>query len=336
MEDFKKQLEQTIKELNEIQSSSDWEKIGKLTKQKQDFEDLIKKQENIVKLENQLKDIEKILITEKDLELLKLAQNEKQEIITSLEKSKKQFQNNEKSGPKSIIVEIRAGAGGDEAGLFAFNLFEMYTKYAESQGWKVKILNDHRSEVGGYKEVCFQIDGKNAYKLKHEAGVHRVQRIPTTEKQGRIHTSTASVAILTRPEKQEINIKTEDLQIDTFRSSGPGGQNVNKRETAIRITHLPSGLVVESQNERNQLQNKENALAILQAKLLEQQELQAHKQMTDKRKSQVGQAMRSEKIRTYNYPQNRITDHRIKKTWHNIEEVMAGNLDNIIDSLKEV
>jgi len=334
MEDFKKQLEQTIEELNEIQSSSDWEKIGKLQKQKQDLEESIEKQKSISNLENQLKDIEKILTTEKDLELVKLAQQEKEQVLIDLEKTRKQFQN-EESGPNSIIMEIRAGAGGDEAGLFAFNLFEMYTKYAEHKNWKVKILNDHRTDVGGYKEVSFQINGEGVYNLKHEAGVHRVQRIPTTEKQGRIHTSTASVAVLVKPKKQDITIKPEDLQIDTFRSSGPGGQNVNKRETAIRITHLPTGLVVESQNERNQLQNKENALAILQAKLLEQQKLQAQKQMTDKRKSQVGQAMRSEKIRTYNYPQNRITDHRIKKTWHNIEEIMAGNLDDIIASLKQ-
>ena len=340
MEDFKKQLEETIEELNKIQLSSDWETIGKLTKQKEELESNIEKQENIANLENRLKETEKLLTTEKDTELLTLARSEKEEITVELEKSKKIFNKilrGEDSSANSIIMEIRAGTGGDEAGLFAFNLFEMYTRFADSQGWKTKILNDHRTEVGGYKEVSFQIDGDQVYdKLKHEAGVHRVQRIPTTEKQGRIHTSTASVAILIKPKKQDITVKTEDLQIDTFRSSGPGGQNVNKRETAIRITHVPTGLVVESQTERNQLKNKENALSILQARILEQQDINAKKEMTDERKSQVGQAMRSEKIRTYNYPQNRVTDHRIKKTWHNIEEIMTGEILDVIESLEEL
>jgi len=340
MEDFKKQLEETIEELNKIQLSSDWENIGKLTKQKEDLESNIEKQENIANLENRLKETEKLLTTEKDIELLNLARSEKEEITIELEKSKKIFNKilrGEDSSANSIIMEIRAGTGGDEAGLFAFNLFEMYTRFADSQGWKTKILNDHRTEVGGYKEVSFQIDGDQVYdKLKHEAGVHRVQRIPTTEKQGRIHTSTASVAILIKPKKQDITVKTEDLQIDTFRSSGPGGQNVNKRETAIRITHVPTGLVVESQTERNQLKNKENALSILQARILEQQDINAKKEMTDERKSQVGQAMRSEKIRTYNYPQNRVTDHRIKKTWHNIEGIMTGEILDVIESLEEL
>ena len=340
MEDFKKQLEQTIEELSKIQLSSDWETIGKLTKQKEELESNIEKQENIANLENRLKETEKLLTTEKDTELLTLARSEKEEITVELEKSKKIFNKilrGEDSSANSIIMEIRAGTGGDEAGLFAFNLFEMYTRFADSQGWKTKILNDHRTEVGGYKEVSFQIDGDQVYdKLKHEAGVHRVQRIPTTEKQGRIHTSTASVAILIKPKKQDITVKTEDLQIDTFRSSGPGGQNVNKRETAIRITHVPTGLVVESQTERNQLKNKENALSILQARILEQQDINAKKEMTDERKSQVGQAMRSEKIRTYNYPQNRVTDHRIKKTWHNIEGIMTGEILDVIESLEEL
>jgi peptide chain release factor 1 len=340
MEDFKKQLEETIIELNEIQSTSDWEKIGKLTKQKEDLESNIEKQENIENLKNQLKEAEKLLITEKDPELLNLVRTEKEEITITLERAKKIFDRilkGEESSANSVIMEIRAGTGGDEAGLFAFNLFEMYTKFADSQGWKTKILNDHRTEVGGYKEVSFQIDGDQVHhRLQHEAGVHRVQRIPTTEKQGRIHTSTASVAILVKPKKQDITVKTEDLQIDTFRSSGPGGQNVNKRETAIRITHVPTGLVVESQTERNQLKNKENALSILQARILEQQDINAKKEMTDERKSQVGQAMRSEKIRTYNYPQNRVTDHRIKKTWHNIEGTMTGEISDMIEALEEL
>jgi peptide chain release factor 1 len=232
---------------------------------------------------------------------------------------------------ESVIVEIRAGQGGNEAGLFANDLFRMYSKYAQAMDWKQKTLDSRPTEIGGVKEIIFELRGIDVVsKMENEAGVHRVQRVPHTEKEGRVHTSTASVAVLLKPKTTEITIKTEDLKIDTFRASGPGGQNVNKRETAIRLTHIPSGIVVSSQSERNQLQNKENAISILQARLLQRQQTQAMAEQHGKRKAQIGWAKRPEKIRTYNFPQDRLTDHRIKKSWHNLEKIMSGKLDKVI------
>jgi len=337
---IKSEYEKFIDELKQIELSSDWEKLGKLKKQKEAYEKIIEKQDELESINQQIKEVKKILITEKAPDLISLAQEEEENLLekklsaeNNLEKILKKS-NGEGKDPKSIIIEIRAGTGGEEAALFAYDLFNMYSKYAEIQNWQVKTLNSHRTELGGYKEISFQISGKEVFsKIKHEAGVHRVQRIPTTEKQGRIHTSTASVAVLAKPTQKEVQIKSDDLQIDTYRSSGPGGQNVNKRETAIRITHIPTGIVVASQNERNQLQNKENALALLQAKLLARQEEEEIEKLGTKRKDQIGQAKRAEKIRTYNFPQSRITDHRIKKTWHNLEAIMSGELDTIVAEL---
>jgi len=238
----------------------------------------------------------------------------------------------------SVIMEIRAGTGGQEAALFAVDLFKMYSKFGQSQGWKEKVLDSKPTELGGFKEIIFELTprngGNNIFShLQYEGGVHRVQRIPETEKSGRIHTSTVSVAILLKPKRAEIKINPQDLKIDFYRSSGPGGQHVNKRETAVRITHLPTGIVVTSQAERNQLQNKENALAILEARLLEQKEITELKKLGEERKAQIKWAKRAEKIRTYNFPQDRVTDHRIKKSWHNLEEIMAGKLSPIISQL---
>jgi len=236
----------------------------------------------------------------------------------------------------SVIIEIRAGTGGDEAGLFASDLFRMYSRYAQTQGWQQRILDSNPSEIGGFKEIVFLLKGDNPFsQLKYEGGVHRVQRIPKTEKSGRVHTSTATVAILPKPKEAEIKINPTDLKTDHYKSSGPGGQNVNKRMTAIRITHLPTGLVVTSQNERNQLQNKENAMTILAAKLLEKERKEKEEQLSGNRKAQIGWEKRSEKIRTYNFPQNRVTDHRIKKSWHNIESIMDGKLKPIIKVFKK-
>ncbi|MCD6550172.1 PCRF domain-containing protein [bacterium] len=237
----------------------------------------------------------------------------------------------------ALIVEIRAGAGGEEAALFAADLFRMYSNYAKSQGWKQKILDSHPTSLGGLKQIVFELKGENVWeKMKYEAGVHRVQRIPKTEKGGRIHTSTASVAILLKPTETEIKIRPEELKIDYYRASGPGGQYVNRRETAVRITHLPTGLVVTSQTERNQLENKENALSILKARLLEIEKRKTQEQIAGARKSQIGSADRAEKIRTYNFPQDRITDHRIQKSWHNIDKILDGNLDPIIKKLSKI
>lgn len=234
---------------------------------------------------------------------------------------------------QSVIIEIRAGTGGDEAGLFARDLHRMYSRYSQNQGWHQKVLDSNQSDVGGYKEVIFEISGPNAYEqMQYEGGVHRVQRIPKTERQGRVHTSTATVAVLNKPKKTEININPSDLQIDTYRASGPGGQYVNKTESAIRITHKPTGIVVTSQSERSQLQNKENALNILGAKILQSEEEKNLSNLSETRKEQIGWAKRAEKIRTYNFPQNRITDHRIEKSWHNLEKIIDGDLSPIIKS----
>jgi peptide chain release factor 1 len=233
-------------------------------------------------------------------------------------------------------LEIRAGTGGEEASLFVADLFRMYSKYAKSQQWKLKTLDSRTTELGGFKEIIFELSNGNVFsKMKCEGGVHRVQRIPVTEKGGRIHTSTVSVAVLQKPKKSQIKINPQDLKIDTYRASSAGGQYVNKTESAIRITHLPTGLVVTSQTERSQPQNKQNALAILEAKLLDKKQFEEEAEISGTRKNQIGWAKRAEKIRTYNFPQDRITDHRIKKSWSNIEEIMNGKMDQIIEDLRD-
>jgi peptide chain release factor 1 len=238
---------------------------------------------------------------------------------------------------ESVIVEIRAGVGGEEAALFAKDLFRMYSKYADSQNWKLTIFDMKLSEQGGIKEVVFELKGENVFnKMKYEAGTHRVQRIPKTEKSGRIHTSTATVAVLRKPTIQDnIVINPNDLEIDYYKASGPGGQYVNKRMTAVRIKHVPTGIVVTCQTERSLQQNKESALEILKAKLLEKKEMENLEKLTKERREQIGWAKRAEKIRTYNFLQDRVTDHRIKKNFHDIEEILDGNLDPIIKALEK-
>lgn len=241
----------------------------------------------------------------------------------------------EGTGPREAIVEIRAGAGGDEAALFAADLFYMYKKYANSHGWQFNTLDYNRNTLGGYKHVTFEIVGSEVFRLmQNESGVHRVQRIPQTEKSGRVHTSTASVAVFPKVTAEKVEIKSEDLEIDFTRAGGPGGQNVNKVETAVRIVHKPSGLIVFSREERSQGRNREKAMEILRAKLAVKKKEEEEKKISGERRIQIGQADRSEKIRTYNFPQDRVTDHRLKKSWGNIEGIMEGNLDNIFQSLK--
>jgi len=237
---------------------------------------------------------------------------------------------------ESVIMEIRAGVGGEEAALFVRDLFKMYSKYGSSLGWRETILSSHPTEMGGFKELVFEFKNGDVFsKMQYEAGVHRVQRIPKTEKSGRIHTSTCSVAVLKRPKPTEIKIRPDDLKTDFYRASGAGGQYVNKRMTAVRVTHLPSGIVVTCQTERSQQQNKENALAILEAKILEKKEIGEMEKLGKERREQIGFAKRCEKIRTYNFPQDRITDHRLQKSWHDVEGIMEGKLEKIIKDLKK-
>lgn len=235
---------------------------------------------------------------------------------------------------KNVIVEIRGGAGGEEAALFAGSLFRMYSMYAERNGWKTEIMNENPTELGGYKEISFMIEGEGAYsRLKFESGVHRVQRVPETESQGRVHTSTVTVAVLPEAEEVEFTLDPADLQIDVFRSSGAGGQKVNKTSSAIRVTYLPTGMVVECQDERSQYKNKDKALKVLRSRLLEEKTAKQNAEIAGERRSQVGTGDRSERIRTYNFPQGRVSDHRIGLTLYKIEAIMNGDLDEIIDAL---
>ncbi|HSW09508.1 MAG TPA: peptide chain release factor 1 [Bacillota bacterium] len=235
---------------------------------------------------------------------------------------------------KNVIVEIRAGTGGDEAGLFAADLYRMYSRFAERHGWRVELLSSNPTGIGGFKEIIFMVQGHRAFSyLKHERGVHRVQRVPSTEASGRIHTSTATVAVLPEAEEVEVSIAPDELAIETFCASGPGGQHVNKTESAVRVTHLPTGLVVSCQDEKSQHKNKERAIKVLRARLLELATRQQDEEQARARRAQVGTAERSEKIRTYNFPDSRITDHRLKQTWHKVDAVLQGDLDPLIEAL---
>ncbi len=277
----------------------------------------------------------KMLNIEQDIEFKKLIKEEMEKLKekkTNLEKELKELVFPEDPyDKKNIIVEIRAGAGGDEAALFVGDLFRMYSRFAENNGWNAEVMSSNPTEIGGFKEIIFGITGKEVYKrLKHESGVHRVQRVPITESSGRIHTSTVTVAILPEAEEVELEINPNDLKIDRYRSTGPGGQSVNTTDSAVRVTHIPTGIVVTCQDEKSQHKNKAKALKILRARLLNKIEREKQEEIAQKRKNQVGTGDRSERIRTYNFPQNRITDHRINLTLHNLEEVLEGNLDNLI------
>jgi peptide chain release factor 1 len=233
----------------------------------------------------------------------------------------------------AVIMEIRAGVGGEEAALFANDLFRMYSRYAQNNGFKTQVLDSQETDIKGLRQVIFEISGEGAYeKLKNEAGVHRVQRIPKTEKSGRVHTSTATVAVLPKPSKTQVDIKPQDIRFEVCKASGPGGQYVNKRMTAVRMVHIPTNLVVTSQSERSLQQNKENALSILSARLLEKKEKELEKELGGARRSQIGTAGREEKIRTYNFPQDRVTDHRMNKSWHDIESIMEGKIDKMLNA----
>ena len=288
-------------------------------------------------LQDQLEDAKSLL---KDPELAQMAHEEVESLHSKLQNSEAAIQQllipKNPNDKKNAIVEIRSGTGGDEAALFAEDLFRMYKRFSERKNWNIEILSETLSDLGGIKEICFVLKGKNVFEhLKFESGTHRVQRVPKTESSGRIHTSAATVAILPEIEAVDIEINTKDLRIDTFRASGAGGQHVNKTSSAIRITHIPTNVVVACQDERSQFQNKEKAMQILRAKLYEQEEKRKQTQHSEDRKTQVGSGDRSEKIRTYNFPQGRVTDHRISLTLHNLSKVLDGELDEFIDKLSQ-
>ncbi len=315
------------------------EKIREISQKRAEIESIVETYRKYKKVENEIRENMEFLEDE-DEELRELAREElkelavvKEKLLEDLKKELLQM-DSDPYDKKNVILEIRAGAGGEEAALFASDLFRMYVRYAESKGWSVEVMSKSISEQGGFKEVILLIKGRGIYKrLKHESGVHRVQRIPKTESQGRIHTSTVTVAVLPEADDVEVQINPEDLRIDVFRSSGPGGQSVNTTDSAVRITHIPTGITVSCQDEKSQHKNKARALKILKTRLLDLERRKQHEEIAEKRKSQIGTGDRSEKIRTYNFPQDRVTDHRIGLTLHKIKDILDGNLDPIIEPL---
>ncbi|HMD82967.1 MAG TPA: peptide chain release factor 1 [Anaerolineales bacterium] len=317
---------------------SNYQRAAEINKERVDLESIVDKAREYRQAMKSLEEAKSILESERDAELIAMAESDVAELSPKIEVLEKEIKGmlvpKDPRDDKNVIVEIRAGTGGDEAAIFAADLFRMYTRYADRERWKSEILSENAIGVGGYKEVIFEIRGKGVYsKLKYESGVHRVQRVPATESQGRIHTSTATVAVLAEVDEVEIDIPESDIEIEVYRSSGAGGQNVQKNSTAVRLTHRPTGMVVTCQDERSQLQNKLRALSILRARLYEMEEEKRRSEIESDRRSQVGTGERSEKIRTYNYPQNRVTDHRIGLSNYNLPVVMDGGIDEFIEEL---
>ncbi len=331
--------EQIGMELTRPDVVSNNELFRKLMKEHSELTPIVEKYKEYVAAKNTEKEaLELLSEAGLDKELKELAEEElkeaKENIAVFSDELKILLLPKDPNDEKNVIVEIRGGAGGEEAALFAGSLYRMYTMYAEGRRWSVELLNANETELGGYKEVSFMIEGSGAYsRFKYESGVHRVQRVPDTETQGRIHTSTVTVAVLPEAEEVELEINPADLKIDTFRSSGAGGQHINKTSSAIRVTHIPTGTVVECQDERSQFKNKDKALKILRSRLLSEAQREHDEAIASDRKSQVGTGDRSERIRTYNYPQGRVTDHRIGLTLYKLEQVLNGDLDEVVDSL---
>lgn len=324
--------------LSNPQSINDQPEYARLMKEHKSLTPIVESYRNYKKILDEEKDEIELLNNEADPEIKKLAEEELKETKKNRQEIEKQLQllliPRNPDDNKNVIIEIRAGAGGEEAALFANSLLRMYTMYAEAKRWTIEEINKSETELGGIKEISFLIEGEGAYsRLKYESGVHRVQRVPETESSGRIHTSTVTVAVLPEAEEVEVELNPDDLKIDTYRSSGAGGQHVNKTSSAIRITHIPTGLVVECQDERSQYKNKDKALKVLRSRLYEMQKSKRDEQIASERRSQVGSGDRSERIRTYNFPQGRVTDHRINLTLYKLEEILNGNLDEIIAAL---
>ena len=338
--EIKQQFTELERQLSDQSVVSDLKKLQAISKKHSDLKYLIDLINELEKAETDLAQNEIILKEETDSELTEMAKLENIELAKKIETLKIQI--DEELHPanpldkKEAIMEIRAGTGGDESALFAADLFRMYSKFAESRGWKIEIVEASQIGLGGFKEIIFFVHGKGTYGLlKNEGGIHRVQRVPETEKAGRIHTSAASVAVFPEAEEVDIEIKPSDIRIDTFCSSGPGGQSVNTTYSAIRILHLPTGLIVSCQDQKSQHQNKEKAMQVLRSRLLQRAEEERRSKETLERREQVGSGDRSEKIRTYNFPQDRVTDHRIKQSWHSIANIMNGELSEIMTAVKQ-
>jgi peptide chain release factor 1 len=330
--------QQMTQELSTSEAVSDSTRFQKLAKQHAELEEIVNKHREFKQIEKDLAETRQMIVESEDADMRHMAQEEERQLTTRKEQIERELKllliPKDPNDEKNVIVEIRAGTGGDEAGIFAGDLFRMYSRYAESQGWKVEVMESSPATQGGVKEIVAAIQGNKVYsKLKYESGVHRVQRVPATETQGRIHTSAATVAVLPEADEIDIKIEAKDLRIDTFCSSGPGGQSVNTTYSAVRITHLPSGLVVSQQDEKSQIKNRAKAMRVLRSRLYEMELEKQQAAILAERRGQIKTGDRSEKIRTYNYPQNRVTDHRIGLTIHQLTEVMDGKLAPLVDGL---
>jgi peptide chain release factor 1 len=338
LEEIQQKYEELGRELSKPEIISDQKQFQKMMKKHSTMEEVVNKYMRYKELAQSISELKEILKDESDQEMVEMASEElaqaEKDIITTEAELKILLIPKDPNDDKSVIVEIRGGAGGDEAALFAGDLFRMYSRYGETKGWKIDIMDSHESDLGGYKEIVFSIEGYGAYsKLKYESGVHRVQRIPSTESGGRIHTSTVTVAVLPEAEEVDIDLDPNDVRVDLFCSSGPGGQSVNTTKSAVRLTHEPTGIVVSCQDEKSQIKNKDKAMKVLRARLYDKALEEETAKMASERKSQVGTGDRSERIRTYNYPQNRITDHRIGLTLHKLEAMLEGDLDEMINAI---